>query len=222
MAKESKVTDCQFDGALDFAGTNDNDEPAFVGGVVGYADEKSTVTKSKMTGNVTVSTGSAQMLCQVGGVVGMTEGTVTANEMTGDLKFSSGISYVVAGGITSTLSAKTVVSNNSFMGKVTLGGSSLNVILGGLYGSVFSDRNFDNVSDKSVTLGNISIDSFAGSATTEVFAGGFIGKAEADVALSFKGYECQTNISLDQKTSRTASYVCLGGVLGGTAPSAAV
>lgn len=221
VAKESKVTDCQFDGALDFAGTNDNDEPAFVGGIVGYADEKSTVTKSKMTGNVTVSTGSAQMLCQVGGVVGMTEGTVTANEMTGDLKFSSGISHIVAGGITSSLPAKTVVSNNSFMGKVTLGGSSSNVILGGLYGSVGSDRNFDNVSDKSVTLGNISIDSFAGSATTEVFAGGFIGKAEADVALSFKGYECQTNISLDQKTSRTASYVCLGGVLGGTAPSAA-
>ena len=221
VAKESKVTDCQFDGALDFAGTNDNDEPAFVGGIVGYADEKSTVTKSKMTGNVTVSTGSAQMLCQVGGVVGMTEGTVTANEMTGELKFSSGISHIVAGGITSSLPAKTVASNNSFMGKVTLGGSSSNVILGGLYGSVGSDRNFDNVSDKSVTLGNISIDSFASSATTEVFAGGFVGKAEADVALSFKGYECQTNISLDQKTSRTASYVCLGGVLGGTAPSAA-
>lgn len=221
VAKESKVTDCQFDGALDFAGTNDNDEPAYVGGIVGYADEKSTVTKSKMTGNVIVSTGSAQMLCQVGGVVGMTEGTVTANEMTGELKFSSGISHIVAGGITSSLPAKTVVSNNSFMGKVTLGGSSSNVILGGLYGSVGSDRNFDNVSDKSVTLGNISIDSFASSATTEVFAGGFVGKAEADVALSFKGYECQTNISLDQKTSRTASYVCLGGVLGGTAPSAA-
>lgn len=221
VAKETKVTDCQFGGAMDFAGTNDNDEPAYVGGVVGYADEKSTVTKSKMTGNVTVTTGAAQMLCQVGGVVGMTEGTVTANEMAGDLKFSSGISHIVAGGITSSLPAKTVASNNSFMGKVTLGGSSSNVILGGLYGSVSSDRNFDNVSDKSLTLGNISIDSFAGSATTEVFAGGFIGKAEGGVTLSFKEYECQTNISLDQKTSRTASYVCLGGVLGGTDPAAA-
>ena len=221
VAKETKVTDCQFDGAMDFAGTNDNDEPAFVGGIVGYADEKSTVTKSKVTGNITVSTGSSQMLCHVGGLVGMTEGTVTANEMTGELKFSSGISQVVAGGITSSLPAKTVASNNSFMGKVTLGGSSSDVIIGGLYGSVSSDRNFDNVSDKSVTLGNISIDSFAGSATTEVFAGGFVGKAEADVTISFKGYECQTNISLDQKTSRTASYVCLGGVLGGTDPDAA-
>ena len=221
VAKETKVTDCQFGGAMDFAGTNDNDEPAYVGGVVGYADEKSTVTKSKMTGNVTVSTESAQMQCQVGGVVGMTEGTVTANEMTGDLKFSSGISHIVAGGITSSLPAKTVASNNSFMGKVTLGGTSSNVIVGGLYGSVSSDRNFDNVSDKSLTLGNISIDSFAGSATTEVFAGGFVGKAEGGVTLSFKEYECQTNISLDQKTSRTASYLCLGGVLGGTDPAAA-
>ncbi len=221
VAKETKVTDCQFGGAMDFAGTNDNDEPAYVGGIVGYADEKSTVTKSKVTGNITVSTGSSQMLCHVGGLVGMTEGTVTANEMTGELRFSSGISQLVAGGITSSLSAKTVASNNSFMGKVALGGSSSDVIIGGLYGSVSSDRNFDNVSDKSVTLGNISIDSFAGSAGTEVFAGGFVGKAEADVTISFKGYECQTNISLDQKTSRTASYVCLGGVLGGTDSDAA-
>jgi hypothetical protein len=172
---------------MDFAGTNDNDEPAYVGGIVGYADEKSTVTKSKVTGNITVSTGSSQMLCHVGGLVGMTEGTVTANEMTGELRFSSGISQVVAGGITSSLPAKTVASNNSFMGKVTRGGSSSDVIIGGLYGSVSSDRNFDNVSDKSVTLGNISIDSFAGSAGTEVFAGGFVGKAEADVTISFKG-----------------------------------
>jgi hypothetical protein len=35
VAKETKVTDCQFDGAMDFAGTNDNDEPAYIGGIVG-------------------------------------------------------------------------------------------------------------------------------------------------------------------------------------------
>ena len=219
--EETKVTDCQFDGAMDFAGTNDNDEPAYIGGIVGYADETSTVTKSKMNGNITLSSGSSQMLCYVGGLAGKTEGTISNTEMTGKLRFSSGISELVAGGITSVLSEKTVVSGNSFMGELTLGGTSSNVILGGLYGSVSSDRNFDDASDKSVTLGNISIDSFASAATTEVFAGGFVGKAEAGVALSFKGYECQTNISLDQKTSRTASYVCLGGVLGGTDPDAA-
>ena len=222
VAKETMVTACQFDGSMDFAGTNDNDEPAYVGGIVGYADEKSTVTKSKMTGNITVSTGSVQMLCQVGGVVGMTEGTVTANEMTGDLKFSSGISHIVAGGITSSLPAKTVVSNNSFMGKVTLGGTSSNVIIGGLYGSVSSDRNFDNASDKSVTIGSISIDSYQNAATTEIFAGGFVGKMQPGYALAFKGYDCQTNISLDQTVNqRKASYICLGGVLGGCNPETA-
>ena len=133
VAKETKVTDCQFNGAMDFAGTNDNDEPAYVGGVVGYADEKSTVTKSKMGGKVTVSTGSVEMPCNVGGLAGYTEGTVTNNEMTGELDFSSGISDLVVGGITSALPAKTVASANSFMVKMTLGGTSANVIIGGLY-----------------------------------------------------------------------------------------
>lgn len=213
--KTTTVTACQFDGAMDFAGTNDNDEPAYIGGIVGYADETSTVTKSKMNGNITLSSGYSQMLCYVGGLAGKTEGTISNTEMTGKLRFSSGISELVAGGITSVLSEKTVVSGNSFMGELTLGGTSSNVILGGLYGSVSSDRNFDDASDKSVTLGNISIDSFASAATTEVFAGGFVGKAEAGVALSFKGYECQTNISLDQSVNRAASNVFIGGVLGG-------
>ena len=218
VAKETKVTDCQFNGAMDFAGTNDNDEPAYVGGVVGYADEKSTVTKSKMGGKVTVSTGSVEMPCNVGGLAGYTEGTVTNNEMTGELDFSSGISDLVVGGITSALPAKTVASANSFMGKMTLGGTSANVIIGGLYGSVQSDRNFDIASDKSVTLGNIAVESYKNATTTEIYAGGFVGKAEAGVALSFKGYECQANISQNQTANTIASYICLGGVLGGCDP----
>ena len=221
VAKETTVTECQFNGAMDFAGSNDNDEPAYIGGVVGYADEKSAVTKSKMGGTLVVSTVSAQMLCYVGGIAGWSEGTVSNNVMTGELNFLSGISNLVAGGVISALPAITKVSANSFMGSITLGGTSSNVILGGLYGSVQSDRSFDIASDKSVTLGNIAIDSYktdlntAHSAGTEIFAGGFVGIAEADVELAFNGYECQTNISLDQTTGNKALCVCLGGVLGG-------
>lgn len=221
VAKETKVTDCTVAASIDFAGTNDNDEPAYIGGLVGYADEKTSVTRSKMTGTVIVSSGSSQMLCHVGGVVGLTDGSVTNNEMTGEIKLSSGISDLVVGGITSVLSEKTVVSGNSYMGKVTLGGSSSNVIIGGLYGSVRSDRSFDIASDKSVTLGSIAIDSYMNSTATELFVGGFAGKAEAGIALSFKGYECQTNISLNQTANTTASYMCFGGVLGGCNPDEA-
>ena len=221
VAKETTVAECQFNGAMDFAGSNGNNEPAYIGGVVGYADEKSAVTNSKMGGTLVVSTGSAQMLCYVGGIAGWSEGTVSNNEMTGELNFLSGISDIVAGGVTSALPAKTSVGNNSFMGSITLGGTSSNVILGGLYGSVQGDRSFDVASDKSVTLGNIAIDSYMSdlntshSAGTEIFAGGFVGRAEAGVELVFNGYECQTNISLDQTTGSKALCVCIGGVLGG-------
>ena len=221
VAEETTVAECQFNGAMDFAGSNDNGEPAYIGGVVGYADENSVVTNSRMGGTLVVSTGPAQMLCYVGGIIGWSEGTVSNNVMTGELKFLSGISDLIAGGVISALPAKTKVSANSFMGSITLGGNSSNVILGGLYGSVQSDRSFDIASDKSVTLGNIAIDSYktdlntAHSAGTEIFAGGFVGKAAADVELAFNGYECQTNISLDQTTGNKALCVCLGGVLGG-------
>lgn len=221
-AEETTVTECQFNGAMDFAGANDNGEPAYIGGVVGYADMNSSVTKSRMGGTIKLSAGTQSMLCYVGGIAGWTEGAVTENEMTGELKLSSGISHVVAGGITSSLPEKTVASSNSFMGKVTLGGTSSNVIIGGLYGSVSSDRNFDNASDKSVTIGSISIDSYQNAATTEIFAGGFVGKMQPGYALAFKGYDCQTNISLDQTVNqRKASYICLGGVLGGCNPETA-
>ena len=218
VAKETSVTGCEVSASLDFAGTNDNDMPAYVGGLVGKADEKSTVTKSKMTGTITLSTGSAQMECYMGGVVGYSEGTVTNNEMSGKINFTSGVSNVVAGGVAAVLPAKTVVANNSYMGTITLGGTSSNVTLGGIYGLVQTDRTFDNAFDKSVTLGNISLDSYASIATTEIYAGGFVGKAEGGISLSFKGYECQTNVTLDQATDRQSSYLFIGGVLGGCDP----
>ena len=186
-----------------------------MGGVVGKADEKSTVTKSKMAGSITVSTPTTQMDCYVGGVVGYSEGTVTNNEMAGSVTLTSGVSNVVVGGITSALLEKTVVGSNSFMGTLTLNGTSLNTVLGGLYGSVNSNRSFDIAADKSVIQGAIKIADYLSNTATEIYAGGFVGKAGAGVSLSFKGYETSAIISFDQKVARASSYICLGGVLGG-------
>ena len=218
VAKETSVSACEMLAAMEFAGENDNDEPAYVGAIVGKADEKTTVTKSKMTGNITLSTGSAQMECYVGGLVGYSEGTVTNNEMAGTVNFSSGISNIIAGGVTSAVTAKTSVGGNSYMGEINLAGSSSNIVIGGIYGLVQADHNFDIASDKSVTLGNINLNAYASSASTEIYAGGFVGKAETGISLSFKGYECQTNVTLNQATDRQSAYLFIGGVLGGCDP----
>lgn len=215
VAKETSVSGCEVLANIEYAGSSDNDEPAYVGGVVGKADEKSTVTKSKMAGTITVSTPATQMTCYAGGIVGYSEGTVTNNEMSGTVTLTSGVSNFVVGGITSTLLAKTVASGNSFMGTLTLNGASLNTVLGGLYGYVTNDRAFDIATDKSVTQGNIKIADYLSNAATEIYAGGFVGKAGAGVSLSFKGYETSANIAFDQKASRYSSYICLGGILGG-------
>ena len=101
------------------------------------------------------------------------------------------------------------------MGTLTLNGTSLKTVLGGLYGRVDSDCTFDVAADKSVTQGAIKIADYLSNAATEIYAGGFVGKAGAGVSLSFKGYETSAIISFDQKVARASSYICLGGVLGG-------
>lgn len=221
VAKSTSVTGCEVIANMEYAGSNDNDEPAYVGGLVGYVDEKSTVTKSRMTGNLTISTGTSEMVCYVGGFAGYSDGTVTNNEMAGKITFTSGISNIVAGGVTSAVPAGAVVSNNSFMGTLTLGGTSKYVSLGGLYGTVKGNRTFDSTSDKSVTLGSIDINSYLNNAASEIYAGGFVGKVEEETAVSFNGYECQTNFYLNQKGALKSAYVCIGGVLGGTEHDAA-
>ena len=215
VAKETSVSNCEVLANIEYAGSNENDYPAYVGGVVGKADEKTTVTKSKMAGTITVSTADGQMECFVGGVVGYSEGTVTNNEMSGNVTLTTGIDNVVVGGITSALLEKTVASNNAFMGTLTLSGTSLNTTLGGLYGRVSSNRVFDIASDKSVTQGRIKIADYLSNSATEIYAGGFVGKVGAGVELTFNGYETSAIIEFDQKVARASSYICLGGVLGG-------
>ena len=215
IAKGTTVAECQFNGSLDFAGSNDNDEPAYIGGVVGYADENSAVTKSRMGGKIFITSSSTVTDSYVGGVVGMSYGTVTNNEMSGEIVAQTG-NVLTVGGIASALPAETKVGSNSFMGTLTMdSGKTSEMIFGGLYGKILADRSFNKASDMSVTLGTINIKGYSGSTSTSLFVGGFVGRAEAGVALSFNGYEAQTNIFYDQTVVRTTSYAFFGGLLGG-------
>ena len=130
--------------------------------------------------------------------------------------------HALGGGVQGALAEGATVSNNTFNGTLTLGGSCKNPAVGGLYGKVLSDRSFDNATDKSVTLGTIKVNAFYNNAATCVYAGGFVGLAEKGVNLSFKGYEAQSNIILDAASATmTAAYICIGGFLGGNAPDGA-
>ncbi len=215
-AENTAISDCAMNGDLEFGGTSENDDDVYVGAIVGYADAKSSVKSSRMGGKLTISTSSAPDLRSfAGGIAGLCEGSVSACEMTGQISFSSGIGSLYLGGIESSVIEGATVGNNSFMGAITLGGSASQVRLGGLYGNIEADHSFDNASDKSISLGTIDVASFGSGTDTRLFVGGFIGKAESDVTLAFKGYEVQTNFSLDFTVNRAASFVCMGGVLGG-------
>lgn len=221
-AENTAITDCSMNGDMEFGGTSENDDDVFVGAIAGFADAQSSVRSSKMGGKLIISSASAPIGCYAGGIAGLCEGTVTASEMTGQITFSSGIGMVYLGGIQSAVKAGATVGGNSFMGTITLGGTGTQVSLGGLYGSIETDHIFDNDSDKSISLGTIDVASFGASADTRLFVGGIVGKAENEVTLSFKGYDVQTNFSIDYTVSRLASFICMGGVLGGCDTEAAV
>lgn len=220
VAENTSLSNCSFGGDIEFSRSSEDDSPAYAGGIVGWADAQSSVKGAKMSGKLLVSTGSAPSdTCYAGGIAGLCAGTLNTSEYTGQINYSSGIGNAVLGGIQGALRKEAVVSNNSFMGEITLGGSASQVCIGGLYGIIASDRSFDNSSDKSIALGTINLDSYGSGTTSCLFVGGFAGKAEKGIAIAFKGYAPQVNISLDQKTNRQASYVVIGGMLGGSEPS---
>ena len=221
-AEGTTISGCGLAGDVDFAGESDEFEAtAYVGGIVGWCDATSKIQSGKVTGKVTVSipTG-ANTICYEGGIAGLSEGTLTASEVSGNVNFSSGIGIPVIGGIQGSLVSGASASNNSYMGAINVGGSANNLCIGGLYGCIESDRSFDNASDKSVSLGTITVESFGSSTSTMLYAGGFAGKAKGGISLSFKGYEFQTNVHIDQTANRNANFVMTGGVLGGCDPTA--
>lgn len=224
-AAGTNISGCGMSGTLEFAGTSDVEEPsAYIGGIVGLADAASVIQRCSMGGKVIVSVPSApDVTCYEGGIAGLCMGSLSASEVIGQVAFSSGISTARIGGIEGSIMNTAKGENNSFMGTITLGGNASDVALGGLYGSIESDRSFDTASDKSISLGNIQLNSFNASSGSFVSVGGFAGLATDGVSLSFKGYETQTNITLDAASAvLIAKYVCLGGLLGGCDPSAQV
>ena len=225
-AENTSISGCTFAGTIEFGGNSDHEEAAlYLGGIVGWADVQSRIQAAKMSGKVAVSTPSAEdLICYEGGIAGFCAGTVTAGEVLGQVAFSSGIGTAIVGGIMSQLNAGATVSNNSFMGTLTLGGNAGYAALGGLYGQVLCDHSFDGASDKSVTLGNIDINSFRPAETaTFVFAGGFVGLVPEGISLTFKDYEAQTNFTTDFATAEmTAKQLSIGGFIGGCDPSAEV
>jgi hypothetical protein len=219
-AESTSISDCTFAGDLEYSGTSDDEGTVCVGGILGWGDASSSVKSCKMSGKVLVSSASSpEVICYLGGIVGLAKGSLTASEVSGEVKFSSALETVLMGGVTSSLIEGATAGNNSFNGKLVLSGNAKEATLGGLYGRVDSDRTFDVGTDKSITIGEISLDSFLNdNVNTHIYAGGFIGKIQPGVALTAKGYETQTTIHLDLSQNITTHYICLGGFLGSCDP----
>ena len=222
VAESTVIEGCGLACDIDFGSTSEADETvAYVGGVVGWADAGSSIQGAKMNGRVIVSSPTADAsTCYVGGIAGLCEGSLTASEVLGQVNYSAGISDVYLGGVEAVLGSKANASNNSFMGTINLSGNASYAVIGGLYGRIDSSRTFDSGSDKSVQLGAININSFRSVASACVYAGGFVGFVAGGATLSFKGYESQTNITIDcASAAKMAKYVCCGGLLGGCDPA---
>ncbi len=222
-AEATNFSRCSVTGEVEYAGISADDTDAYVGGIVGECDASSSIRNCKLAGKLSISTGSdPDITVHVGGICGRAEGVVNACEMSGTITLSTGIGSANAGGISGVLLPAASVEGNSFLGVMNINGNIKKLACGGLYGSIPSgSRSFDNASDKSVSLGEINIDSWAADASTRIFAGGFAGYAGAGTSLSFKDYEVQTRFHVDRSATRQTDFLCIGGILGGCDPEQA-
>lgn len=223
VAEGTTVSNCGVTAAIEYAGSSESGDTLYVGGVVGRADKASSIRGASMNGTLVLSTPSvAGSVYCCGGIAGLCEGSLTGSEVLGQVTYSSGIADVFIGGVQSKLVESATVANNSFMGVLTLGGSAQTAVAGGLYG-LLEKGSFDSATDKSVSLGNIQVNSFRATTTTCIHVGGFAGKAAGGTDISFKGYESQTNIGIDMATAPLqGKYFFAGGFLGGCDVDAAV
>lgn len=219
VAEGTTVSGCGMAGTIEFGGSSDDEDPLYVGGIVGKADNSSTVKGCSLTGSLTLSSPASdgtEYYC--GGIAGLCEGALTASEVLGKLTYSSGVATAYIGGVQSKVAEGASVGNNSFMGTVSLGGSAMSAAAGGLYG-LLEAGSFDAATDKSVSLGTVEIKAFRANAASCIHVGGFAGKAAAGTSPSFKGYESQTNILMDCSAAvYSGKYVFIGGFLGGCDP----
>ena len=220
-ARSTTFDHCTVAGSVEFAGAADE---TVVGGLVGHADNRSTINLCKMSGDIVLTSGAnADAIGLTGGIAGYSEGTITNCEFTGKINCMSGLNQVEIGGITSALDEGATVSGNTFSGEIVINGNSTNVAVGGLYAHLRTGSwSFDFASDMSLSSGNIQIVKFAVSKdVTRVFAGGFVGLIAGGVGLTAKGYTTLTNFTLDMKTNAPAgSYLNCGGFLGSCEPDA--
>ena len=212
---------CTMAGSVEFAGTSDN---TVVGGLIGHAGSHSTINLSKMSGDITLTSGANEnATCLTGGIAGYCEGALTNCEFTGSINCMSGLDRVEIGGITSALDEGATVSGNAFSGEIVINANSKIIAAGGLYGHLRTGAwTFDRASDISLSSGNIRIVKFADSKdVTRVFAGGFIGLVAEGVGLTAKGYTTLTNLTLSMNTGKPAgAYLNCGGFLGSCEPDA--
>ncbi|MBO4447523.1 MAG: BACON domain-containing protein [Bacteroidales bacterium] len=221
VAENTSISACSLDGDMEFAGTATGYNPSFyVGGIVGWADAKSSIVKSKISGKVTVSSpafsAASSTVCYLGGLAGLSEGTITGAQMVGSVNFNSNIATLYAGGIEGSFESGAVADDNAFMGTIAMSGNAEFAALGGQYGIITRSYSADRSEDSFVSLGAILINGFRSSTASCVFAGGYVGLVSGGVSLSLKDYEAGCNITIDYSTNATAAkYLCAGGFIGG-------
>lgn len=195
-----------------------------VGAIVADADATSTVKSCKMSGTIKVTTSTTPtdgLTIYIGGIAANSKGTVSNCEVSGSISITSGHATANIGGITAVLNETTTVSGNAFTGTIDLGGTGTGIRAGALYGYVPSgSRSFDFATDKSSPVGAINLNKYGANTSTRIYLGGFIGLIGEDVTLSVKGFEVQTNFTIDYTEGLNANYICAGGVLGSCEPDA--
>lgn len=217
----SEVSSCTFSGSLEFGASNGSECNAYVGAVVGKADAESAIISCKHNGKLTFSSvQDDELTAYVGGVAGCNPGQTTSCECSGKISLTTNVSHLFAGGILPVLPADATAGGNAFSGDIFLSGSSVENAIGGLYGSVAGNHTFDFNFDKSIILGNVTVDKFGGSTAASLFAGGMIGRIEEQSNITVAGFECGCNFTVDHSANvLNAGYLCVGGVIGGCNPA---
>lgn len=221
-ARNTSIAGCGNNAGILFYGTSSDKSPVWLGGILGQG-VKGVSLKTCSLGPCRISISGSGTAAYVGGVAGDAQSIIGCS-MGGTILNTSSFPDLYIGGITCILDGDNYVQSNSFKGTITLDGGSTNIRIGGLYAAMVKGScSFDNATDMSVSRGTILVNNYkSDSGSTRVFAGGFLGYASPKTSLFWKGYEVQTDITIDFATARNAAYCCLGGILGGCDPSSAV
>ena len=221
LANNTRIENCSNEASIEFSGSNDDEIPAIIGGVLGEGKGTTSVRGSRFSNGI-ISVSATADKAFIGGIAGSAP-SISGCSMSGTIMPEGTFTDMYLGGITGRIAPDYAVSGNSFSGKLNLKGNSQNNYLGGLYGSVEDNGTyrFDAATDMSTAAGSIEINSYLANTATKIFSGGFIGYAAPGVTLSFKDYEVQTSFVIDNTSNRSANFCCAGGILGGCDPDTA-